>query len=182
MSDSTDRFEMVAARFDRTVRAVPNDKWGAASPCEGWTARDVVGHVVRNYRMMASEAGRGQPGEMGPEEDPVAAWSEAYTLMLALAQDPEARARPVPGPGGPAPLEQAMGTLISMDTHIHTWDLARATGGDEGLDPGVVKMTREMLEPMDDIIRQPGVFGPKLEPPADADEGTRLLYFLGRRA
>jgi hypothetical protein len=35
---------------------------------------------------------------------------------------------------------------------------------------------------MDAAIRQPGVFGPKLAPPADADEQTQLLYFLGRQA
>jgi hypothetical protein len=69
-----------------------------------------------------------------------------------------------------------------MDTHIHTWDLARAVGGDERLDPGVVRLAWEMLQPMDARIRQPGVFGPKLDPPAGADEPTRLLYILGRRA
>jgi uncharacterized protein (TIGR03086 family) len=69
-----------------------------------------------------------------------------------------------------------------MDTCIHTWDLARAVGGDERLDPDVVRLSWEMLEPMDAMLRRPGVFGPKLDAPADADEQTRLLYFLGRRA
>jgi hypothetical protein len=34
---------------------------------------------------------------------------------------------------------------------------------------------------MDAMIRQPNVFGPKLEPPIDADLQTEFLYFLGRR-
>jgi hypothetical protein len=35
---------------------------------------------------------------------------------------------------------------------------------------------------MDAMIRQPGIFGPKLDPPPGADEQTQLLYFLGRQA
>jgi uncharacterized protein (TIGR03086 family) len=181
MSEMTDRFEMVAAGFDQTVRAVPGDRWGAQSPCENWTARDVVGHVVRNYRTMAAQATGGEADEMGPEEDPVEAWSGAYARMQELAHDPVALAHPVPGPGGPNPLEQAMGTLVSMDTHIHKWDLARSVGGDDTLDPEIVAMTFQILEPMDAMIRRPGVFGPRLEPPAGADQQTALLYFLGRR-
>ncbi len=187
MSEMTDRFEMVAAGFDQTVRAVPPQRWTAQSPCQGWTARDVVGHVVRNYRSIAAEAAGDEAagdevGEMGPDEDPVEAWSGAYARMRELARDPEVLARSVPGPGGPTPLEQALGTLISMDTHVHKWDLARAVGGDETLDPEVVALTLQMLEPIDDMIRRPGVFGPRLEPPAGADAQTRMLYFLGRRA
>jgi hypothetical protein len=35
---------------------------------------------------------------------------------------------------------------------------------------------------MDETIRQPGIFGPKLDPTAEADDQTKLLYFRGRRA
>jgi uncharacterized protein (TIGR03086 family) len=182
MSDSIDRYELVADGFDRRVRATPSEKWGVPSPCEAWTARDVVAHVVRNHRSMAAAATGGQAEEMADDEDPVRAWSDAYRQMHTLSTDTDVLTKPVNGPGGPIPLEQALGGLVAMDTHIHTWDLARAVGGDERLDPDVVRFSWEMLEPMDSMLRRPGVFGPKLEPPADADEQTRLLYFLGRRA
>jgi uncharacterized protein (TIGR03086 family) len=182
MSDAIDRYRLVASGFDQRVRAVQPDQWDAQSPCEDWKARDVVAHVVRNYQSMAASASGTEAAEMAPDDDPCQAWSEAYDRMLALAEDPEMLAQTVNGPTGPMPLEQALGGLMSMDTSIHTWDLARAVGGDERLDPGVVQMTFEMLQPMDAMIRQPGVFGPKLDPPPDADDQTRLLYFLGRRA
>jgi hypothetical protein len=44
-----------------------------------------------------------------------------------------------------------------------------------------VRRIYEMLEPMDEQMRQPSAFGPKVEPPAGADEQTRLLCFLGRQ-
>ena len=182
MSDAIDRYELVAAGFDRRVRAVPADKWDAQSPCEGWVAGDVVTHVVRNHRSMAAAATETEVEEVGPDEDPGRSWSEAYERMRTLCKDPDTLRKPVSGPGGPIPLEQALGSLVSMDTHVHTWDLARAVGGDERLDPDVVRLAWEMLQPMDAMIRQPGIFGPKLDPPSDADEQTKLLYFLGRRA
>jgi uncharacterized protein (TIGR03086 family) len=182
VSQETDRFELVAAGFDQRVRAVPAEKWDAQSPCEEWKARDVVAHVVGNYRSMAAQATGTETKTTGADEDPVQAWTDAYGQIQVLLKDPETLAKTVKGPTGPTPLEQMLGALMAMDTHIHTWDLARAVGGDERLDPNVVRFARGVLEPMDAMIRQPGVFGPKLEPPAGADEQTQLLYFLGRRA
>jgi hypothetical protein len=69
-----------------------------------------------------------------------------------------------------------------MDVLVHTWDLARAVGADERLDEGSVRHAYEVLKPMDAVIRQPNVFGPKLESPPGADLQTEFLYFLGRRA
>jgi len=182
MSDAVNRFHLVADGFDQRVKAVRPDQWEAASPCEGWTARDVVGHVVRNHRGIVAGVTGTKAVEAAPGEDPGQAWSETYERMRTLAADPAMLTKTVNGPTGPVPLEEALGTLVSMDTHIHTWDLARAVGGDERLDPGVVHLAYEMLQPMDAMIRQPGIFGPRLDPPPGADEQTQLLYFLGRRA
>jgi len=63
---------------------------------------------------------------------------------------------------------------------VHSWDVARATGQDETLDPAGVSYAFAMLLPNDDAIRGAGSFGPKLDPPTGADEQTRFLCFLGR--
>jgi uncharacterized protein (TIGR03086 family) len=182
MSEAIDRYQMVAGGFERVVKEVSTDGWLAQSPCEDWTARDVVAHVVRNHRSMAAAATGTEAIEMGDGDDPEAAWSDAYDTMRRLTKEPEAMAALVNGPGGQVPLEQALGSLVSMDTHVHSWDLARAIGRDERLDPEMIRFTRAMLEPMGDLIRRPGVFGAEVEAPDGADEQTRLLCFLGRRA
>jgi hypothetical protein len=38
----------------------------------------------------------------------------------------------------------------------------------------------EGMEPMDEMIRGSGQFGPRVAVPADADEQTRLIAFTGR--
>jgi uncharacterized protein (TIGR03086 family) len=182
MSADIDRYELVASGFDRRVKAAPAGSWATPSVCEGWTAADIVAHVVGNHRSMAAAVTGEETPEADAAADPVASWTQAYERMLALTKDSETLAKQVNGPTGPVPLEQALGSLVSMDTHVHTWDLARTVGGDERLDPEVVHLAWEMLQPMDEMLRRPGVFGPKLDPPEGADEQTKLLYFLGRRA
>jgi uncharacterized protein (TIGR03086 family) len=67
------------------------------------------------------------------------------------------------------------------DVLVHTWDLARATGLDERLDPDEVHRMYEGMEPMDEVLRQSGQFGPRVRVPDDADEQTKLIAFTGRR-
>ncbi len=38
------------------------------------------------------------------------------------------------------------------------------------------------MAPMGDALRNPRAFGPEIEVPAEADEQTKVLAFLGRRA
>lgn len=63
---------------------------------------------------------------------------------------------------------------------MHTWDLSRATDQDPTLDPGFCAALFAGMEPMDEILRASGQFGPRVPVPADADVQTRLLAFIGR--
>jgi uncharacterized protein (TIGR03086 family) len=99
-----------------------------------------------------------------------------------ITGEPEAAATLVDGPTGKMPAGEIIGGFVTMDLLVHTWDLARTIGADERLDEDSVRRAYEGLKPMDAMIRQPNVFGPKLEPPIDADLQTEFLYFLGRRA
>ncbi len=44
-------FDRALAKFDAVVRQVPDDAWGNASPCEEWTAADIVGHVAATTQL-----------------------------------------------------------------------------------------------------------------------------------
>ena len=63
---------------------------------------------------------------------------------------------------------------------MHTWDLARATGQDDRLDPDFCALLLAGMEPLEEVIRSSGQYGPRVEVPADADVQTRLLGFIGR--
>ena len=119
---------------------------------------------------------------MGDDEDPAEAWRAAYAAIVDLTEDPAAMGELVDGPAGKMPFEQMLDSFVCMDVLVHTWDLARAVGTDEHLDEASVAQAYATLQPMDEQIRRPGFFGPKLEPPAGADLQTEFLYFVGRRA
>jgi uncharacterized protein (TIGR03086 family) len=70
--------------------------------------------------------------------------------------------------------------ICTADVLVHTWDLARATGLDEALDPDEVHAMLVGVEPMDEVLRSSGHYGPRVDVDEGADEQTRLLAFLGR--
>jgi uncharacterized protein (TIGR03086 family) len=175
-----DRASALLAAFDARVQAASADSWGNPAPCEGWTARDVVTHVGNNILRLGNGLQGKEGREIGPDEDITVAWAEArdaFTTGITTGD----LSTPLPGPFGPMPAEQLIGRLVSTDILVHTWDLARAVGGDESLDQDACERAYSGLKPMDAMIRQPGVFGPKIEAPAGADVQTEFLSFLGRQ-
>lgn len=182
MSECAERYRTVAGQFTRRAEAVPDGAWDNPSPCDGWVARDVIDHLVtwvpgflRGYA--AVELPAGPP----VDQDPVAAWRALDDALRATLEDPETAARTFDGPGGRVTLEQAVDRFITADVLVHTWDLARATGLDEYLDPASVSRLLDGMEPYDAALRASGHYGPRVAVPDDADDQTRLLAFLGRR-
>lgn len=182
MSDISERFRRVAGAFSERVERVEEADWARPSPCEGWTARDVVTHVVTNATTFLALA-RGKTGGVSEvvEDDPASAWAVTRAALQAALEDEEVAKREFVGPMGPSTLEQTIAMFGIGDVLIHTWDLARATGQDERLDPDEVTRLLEAMKPRDAALRQGGRFGPRIDPPAGVDEQTRLLLFTGRR-
>lgn len=159
------------------MAATPDDAWDRPAPCEGWTARDVVEHVTTSQRNLTAALTGAEPGDA--PSDPKALWDQSYGAFRA-AVEAGPLDKPVPGPFGEMPAETVIGRFLATDVLVHTWDLARAVGGDERIDADAVSQAFKGLQPMDAMIRQPGVFGPKVEPAPDADEQEQFLNFLGR--
>ena len=184
MSEVADRYRRLSEGFTARVEAVPAERWESPSPCEGWTARDVVGHMVGNTGFFFGLVGKEPPAGPSVDEDPVAAWSLARDALQQALDDPQVAGLEYESKmmGGRGTFEQAVDRFGNFDVLVHTWDLARAAGLDERLDPDEVHRLLEAVVPMDAMLRSPGVCGPKVDPPEGADEQTRLLAFLGRRA
>ncbi len=67
MSDTLDRYRRLADDLTARVEAAPEDAWANSSPCAGWTARDVMAHVIGNARAVLVGLTRfdGQVGWIG---------------------------------------------------------------------------------------------------------------------
>jgi uncharacterized protein (TIGR03086 family) len=180
MTDIAARYRTVADGFTATLAGVPAGRWDAPSPCPDWTAREVAAHVVLTHRRVLAMAGGPEPVEVGADDDLGVAWEEASDALLGAVSDPEVRDRVVTARFGDMPFGDIVSRMVCADTLIHTWDLARAVGEDERLDPESVTHVATFLATAGDAVRSPGGFGPALEPPAGADEQTRLICLAGR--
>lgn len=181
MSEIAQRWTRIADAFTARLEGVPPGAWTNQSPCTEWTAHDVAKHVVDVTRMLLTRATGGDPTPPDSDEDLLAAWKVESDAVKAALADPDRAKTEVTGMGGTQPFEQLAGDVMCADTLIHTWDLARATGQDDRLDAEGVAAAMAFLEPNDELLRSPGGMGPKIDPPADADDQTRLLSFVGRR-
>ncbi|MEY2590051.1 MAG: hypothetical protein QOJ67_2035 [Acidimicrobiaceae bacterium] len=183
MSEIAERYGRVAGRFTKRANEVPEAAWELPAPCDGWVARDVVRHMVEWMPAFLSSAG-GPPLPDGPsvDEDPAGAWGTLNGGIQALLDDPVASATEISHPqAGTHRLEDAIGMFFLGDVLMHTWDLARAAGLDETLDAEVVHDMLVGMEPLDEMLRASGQYGPKVDVPGDADEQTKLIAFTGRQ-
>jgi uncharacterized protein (TIGR03086 family) len=71
---------------------------------------------------------------------------------------------------------------LTADLAIHGWDLARATGQDDALDPGAVALMLPWTEANADLLAASGMFGSPIDTAPGAPDDVRLLGMLGRRA
>jgi hypothetical protein len=62
------------------------------------------------------------------------------------------------------------------------WDLARAIGADERLDPDLVEAAYDFYKAQELILRACGLFGRNVDSSPEADTQTKLLAPLVRRA
>jgi len=181
MSDISDRYRKVAATFTQRVSEVPPDAWDDPAPCEGWVARDVVGHLVEWLPAFFVGVFGIDMAPVPSLDDPAAAWAVVDAAFQAALDDPSVASVQRDTPMGPKTFEDAVDMICTNDVLIHTWDLARATGLDERLDPDEVHAYVSSMEPLDDLLRSSGQYGPRVPVADDADEQTRLIAFLGRQ-
>jgi uncharacterized protein (TIGR03086 family) len=174
-----ERHRMVSAEFTARVRGASD--WDAPAPVSGWRARDVVGHLVGWFPdFLESATGLVLARGPSPEEDPVAAWQVHASAVQRLLDGSES-AVPFRHPMvGEMPLPAAVDRFYTSDVFMHTWDLARATGQDERLDPQACADLLAEMVPIEHLMRSSGQYGPRMPVPEDADVQTRLLGFIGR--
>ena len=178
MSSTLERYDVAVAGFRRRLEPLALSDFSRPSPCEGWSAGDLVEHTIGAVTLVA-----GLVGERAGD-DRTSSFTERYDRatgdLRAKVADPVLGAMVVESSFGTLAIKQLVSSIVVHDLLVHTWDLARATDGDERLDEGLVAHTYEHMSPLDDVLREHG-FGKKVDVPDGADAQTQLLCFLGRR-
>jgi uncharacterized protein (TIGR03086 family) len=182
MSDTADRYRRLVGEFAGKVAQVSPDGWDSPSPCEGWTARDVVAHIVDVHGLFERLVGRPFEPTIRVDDDPLGAVREAGAVVEADLDDPVRAEATFDGVFGRQTFAAAIDRFICFDLAIHGWDLARAAGLNDRIDPSELPRLRATAEEFGDNLHQAKVCGPAVEVADDADEQSKLLALLGRRA
>jgi uncharacterized protein (TIGR03086 family) len=175
-----ERHREIAGAFTERVLAARD--WDAPAPVAGWAARDVVRHLVDWLpAFLADGAGLALPRGASVDDDPVDAWRVHAEGVQALLDDPETANAVFAHPKvGEWPLGVAIDRFYTTDVFFHTWDLARATGQDDRLDPDACAELLAGMEPIEELLRSSGQYGPRVLVPDDAGAQARLIGFIGR--
>ena len=177
------------ADFRRRLESVSADHWNLPTPCKGWAVVDLVRHVAVGATMARQIlAGERWTREAVVEEvstapDLKAEWEWRTAEERSGFAAPGGLDRKVAHPVvGDIPCAQFLGMRVG-DALLHTWDLARALGADDELDPDLVAQVWAAMSPVAGFIGKSGFFGsgPSGEVGEDSPLQTRLLDLSGRR-
>lgn len=181
MSENLRTYTKALFGFDATVARTDPDAWSNPSPCEEWTAADVVAHNVGMNDMIAGFTkgvdARGPRHEVS--DSPAEDWRRSLDELLAALDTDGALETVAKTPWGEMPVDRFLG-FAWVDPVVHTWDLARATGQAPVLDQALAARGLEQLERAGDSIRGERTFGPAVEAAADSSVVDALIAITGR--
>ena len=179
--DPIDMYRRATVGALAVMKAVSPEQLTLPTPCTEWSVQDLVDHMTASTTYLRAAIAGQPPSPASPTN--ACDFADGATAVLAGLADSGALERVCMSPlGFEWTISHAvMGTI--MDTLIHTWDLATATGQSAALDPALVAMCIDTFLPeMPERGREGGIVGAAVAVPADAPAYVRLLAAMGRRA
>ncbi|OLT41840.1 TIGR03086 family protein [Serinicoccus sp. CNJ-927] len=178
MDQTAQRFIERTEQFTQIVSGAQG-RWDAPSPCEGWTARDVVAHVVQTQRDFLGQQGfdLGAAPDLG---DPAQAWAQHAEQAVSIVRQDGVAEREYAGYFGPTTLGATMADFYGWDLVIHGSDVARATGQPWSVDEEEAAALTAAADGWGAALYSEGICAPAVSVPDDAPPTDRLLARLGR--
>jgi len=182
MSTSLRNYTRALYGFDAVIQRVPADRWDADSPCDGWSARDVVVHacgVMQAVEAMARSGTNVTPATPDPVDDVIALWNTSRDDLLEALDHPDVLNRVGDYWFGEGTIDDILAFSV-WDQLGHSWDVARAVGLDAHASDDVAEASIAVISANADMLRQMGLMGDPVDVPADAPAMMRFLGLTGR--
>ncbi len=171
--------------FDAVARRMPDDAWSNASPCEGWTALDVLKHQCGVLDALAhiAETGELQMPAMIEEDvtDPGGRWGQTRDRVLAALDTQGALHHDGQWWFGPMTVDGLI-AVVMWDPLTHAWDLAQAAGIEAHLPADLAELSHERISAMHETALKWKLVGEPVDigDLGDADPVARYLALVGR--
>lgn len=131
--DGGAQLQQVVPRLGAAIAGVQTADLGLPTPCDAWTTRDLLNHIIGGADMFADAFGGAPlrdisgrlPDVIG--DDPMAAFEGAAGRFGAATQQPGAMDKVLDLPFG-AMTGRTFLRFVAFDLTVHTWDVASVTG------------------------------------------------------
>ena len=178
-------------RFSTLVAGVSARQWNDETPCSEWDVRALIHHLqyeqvwvppLFDGQTTSEVCDRFEGDLLG---DDSATWPGLLAASIetahAVVAQPGSLERTVHLSYGDAPGNEYV-TQLTADFAIHSWDLARATGQDDTIDPDAVAVPLPWVLANVELLRASGMFGLPADPGPETPDEVRLLGLVGRGA
>jgi uncharacterized protein (TIGR03086 family) len=184
---TTETLERAFASTRQVLGNVRPDQLSDPSPCQSWTVREVINHVIGGAFWFAGSVNEGKappiPDTDFTSGDMGATYDDGIKQSVAAFDAPGAMEKMIELPFGTFPGAFFI-NLATTDAFTHGWDLAKATGQSTDLDPEVATQllegARAFIQPAFRGEDGKAPFGPEQQPPPNATAADKLAAFLGR--
>jgi uncharacterized protein (TIGR03086 family) len=181
--DPIQRIEAATALCSEAVKGVKADQMNDPTPCSEFNVKELLRHVIGGLAMLktAADGGKGEmPAEDLVGDNPSAQYDEGRDALLQSLKQPGVLERTWSMPFGDMP-GQMMAGIAFMEHVTHAWDIKKATGQPTDLPEDLVNETMGLVQPMDAMLRMPGVCGPAVNVADSASPTEKLVAFMGRQ-
>ncbi len=182
MNTTVTQYETANRPLTAVLEAAPADSWTNRSPCDGWSARDVLRHLIETQRELLTGHGIDLGETPDIDADPVAAWRDHASRVSEAIADDDVAAIEYDGHFGRTTVGATLEQFYVWDMLVHRWDIAQSVGVDAQLSEAELDRIDEGAGSFGEALYMDGVCKPGVEAPADADREVRLLARLGRAA
>ncbi|GIG65754.1 TIGR03086 family metal-binding protein [Phytomonospora endophytica] len=189
MSDDKKTHELLklaAASASRVVAGAGEIDFGRPTPSPGWDVRELANHFIvwsayaLERRGLRQELGEDVTGrDFVGEADWRAEYETTMDHALEVWSDPKTFEGEI-GTGHSAMAAGDIATMLLLETVLHSWDFAKATGQDYVTDPALGEGVLPLVEQWAEMYRQYDGFGEPVEVPAGASAMDRALALSGR--
>jgi len=176
----------VAAEAARVVSKVPEGTLDAPTPCGDWDLRTLLNHTILWTSYSAERRAHGESVAedlMNKDFTADPGFREDYTRQISKAvqawSDPQTWAGTLTVMGDATPAAD-VGAMLLMETALHGWDVARATGQEFSTDDQTARALEDIVQAQAELFRKYQGFADAIDPPNHATAFERALTLSGR--
>jgi uncharacterized protein (TIGR03086 family) len=185
--DGLRALEVADDEVHRRLRAIGLDDWARPTPCAEWDVRALVNHVIGGNRRYVMLLGGAPAADVDATRvldhlgsDATASYAETAAALAEAFREDGAMSRVCQHPIGDRSGAELLGMRV-VDLAVHAWDLARALGVDDRLDPDLATHALQYA-PLISAGRAAGSFAaPAGAAPDGSSSQHQLLHLCGRR-